>query len=80
METHRFYNKSTSDLLARIEPWGNDFNIPQGSYLSIHALGQPGLLEIEYSPAAIIIYLNGPEIDEDRTEIVSSTAANAVGK
>lgn len=73
MEKCRIYNRNPSVLPVRLEPWGTSYEVPEGAYLSIHTSGDEGMTEVEHHADLIIIWFNGPEIDEEETRVIERT-------
>ncbi len=71
MECIRIFSSNEDILKVVIEPWGNEYDVPKGCYLSVVSDTQPSRTHIEQQgPNVINLYIDGADLDIDNTNIV----------
>lgn len=73
-EVCRVYNYHVENLGITIEPWGTDYLINRGKYISIHAEDyQDIMIEMEWiSECKLVVYLNNCIFDDINTSIIKA--------
>jgi uncharacterized protein (UPF0262 family) len=72
VEVCRVHNRKDYGINVAVEPWGNQYEVPKHSYLSIWIDEEVALIEIVMeTERAVNVYLNECTFDDITTKIIS---------
>lgn len=70
-EICRIYNWDKDSLMVTVEPWGNNYELPRSTYLSVWIEEMVALIEVALGANdQISVYLNDCIFDDERTKIM----------
>jgi hypothetical protein len=70
-EICRIFNRQNTPMLVSVEPWGKQYDLSEGCYLSIHIEENTSLIEFSTDEDGITsVYLNDCVFDDLATEIL----------
>ncbi len=71
IEICRIFNRKDKAMIVSVEPWGKQYDLSEGCYLSIHTEESAALIEFSTDEDGITsIYLNDCVFDDLATEIL----------